>query len=148
MSLMEFFCDVLFSPRDVLDEIWDLIESVSEGFPTYFFYSGNLEQCAHLCWLIWVFFAFIGDTTHFRFTQFSSPLLYTKQSRQRFFSLKDNYTSCYNCVCFRRRMTSKARFSRKIEAFIIQKHIVLQAYPLRIRIATLQIVILMVISTS
>ena len=23
-------------PRDVLDEIWDLIESVSEGFPTYF----------------------------------------------------------------------------------------------------------------
>ena len=23
-----------FSPRDVLDEIWDLIESVSEGFPT------------------------------------------------------------------------------------------------------------------
>ena len=24
-----------FSPRDVLDEIWDLIESVSEGFPTY-----------------------------------------------------------------------------------------------------------------
>ena len=26
-----------FSPRDVLDEIWDLIESVSKGFPTYFF---------------------------------------------------------------------------------------------------------------
>ena len=26
-----------FSPRDVLDEIWDLIESVSEGFPTYFY---------------------------------------------------------------------------------------------------------------
>ena len=24
-----------FSPRDVLDEIWDLNESVSEGFPTY-----------------------------------------------------------------------------------------------------------------
>ena len=24
-----------FSPQDVLDEIWDLIESVSEGFPTY-----------------------------------------------------------------------------------------------------------------
>ena len=23
-------------PRDVLDEIWDLIGSVSEGFPTYF----------------------------------------------------------------------------------------------------------------
>ena len=24
-----------FFPRDVLDGIWDLIESVSEGFPTY-----------------------------------------------------------------------------------------------------------------
>ena len=28
-----------FFPRDVLDEIWDLIESVSEGFPTYSFLS-------------------------------------------------------------------------------------------------------------
>ena len=26
-----------FSPRDVLDEILNLIESVSEGFPTYFY---------------------------------------------------------------------------------------------------------------
>ena len=26
-----------FFPRDVLDEIWDLIESVSEGFPSYFY---------------------------------------------------------------------------------------------------------------
>ena len=26
-----------FSPRDVLDEIWDLIESVSGGFPSYSF---------------------------------------------------------------------------------------------------------------
>ena len=25
-----------FFPRDVLDGIWDLIGSVSEGFPTYF----------------------------------------------------------------------------------------------------------------
>ena len=24
-----------FFPRDVLGEIWDMIESVSEGFPTY-----------------------------------------------------------------------------------------------------------------
>ena len=24
-----------FFPRDVLDEIWDLTEPVSEGFPTY-----------------------------------------------------------------------------------------------------------------
>ena len=34
MSLMASFCAVL-SPRDVLDEIWDRIDSVSEGFPTY-----------------------------------------------------------------------------------------------------------------
>ena len=26
-----------FFPRDVLDEIWDLIESVSGGFPSYSF---------------------------------------------------------------------------------------------------------------
>ena len=28
---------VVFFPRDILDEIWDLIESVSDGFPTYSF---------------------------------------------------------------------------------------------------------------
>ena len=33
-----------FSPRDVLDEIWDLIESVSEGFPTYFCLSSVRRQ--------------------------------------------------------------------------------------------------------
>ena len=39
-----------FFPRDVLDENLDLIESVSEGFPTYFFsvwlppqYGGSLS---------------------------------------------------------------------------------------------------------
>ena len=36
MSMMVSFCAVLF-PRDVLDEILNLIESVSEGFPTYFY---------------------------------------------------------------------------------------------------------------
>ena len=30
-----------FFPRDVLDEIWDLIESVSQGFPTYIYHSKN-----------------------------------------------------------------------------------------------------------
>ena len=33
--LMSLFAAL--SPRDVLEEIWDLIGSVSEGFPTYFF---------------------------------------------------------------------------------------------------------------
>ena len=34
--MMVPFCAVFF-PRDVLDAILDLIESVSEGFPTYSF---------------------------------------------------------------------------------------------------------------
>ena len=34
VSLMTSFCAVLF-PLNVLDENWDLIESVSEGFLTY-----------------------------------------------------------------------------------------------------------------
>ena len=34
MSLMVSFV-LSFFPRDILDETWDLIESVSEGFPTY-----------------------------------------------------------------------------------------------------------------
>ena len=36
-----------FFPLDVLDEIWDLIESVSEGFPTYLclsFHSGISQR--------------------------------------------------------------------------------------------------------
>ena len=34
MSVMVSFCIVSF-PRGILDEIFDLIESISEGFPTY-----------------------------------------------------------------------------------------------------------------
>ena len=36
VSLMAFFV-LSFFPLDVLDEIWDVIESVSEGFLTYSF---------------------------------------------------------------------------------------------------------------
>ena len=36
MSLMASFVLSFFSRRDVLDEILDITESVSEGFPTYF----------------------------------------------------------------------------------------------------------------
>ena len=32
-----------FFPRDVLDEIWDLVGSVPEGFPTY-----SLRACTSL----------------------------------------------------------------------------------------------------
>ena len=37
-------------PRDVLDEIWDLIESVSEGFPTYYGWVGLESIKAMLCY--------------------------------------------------------------------------------------------------
>ena len=36
MSLVVPFC-ASFPERDVFDEVWDLIESVSEGFPTYLY---------------------------------------------------------------------------------------------------------------
>ena len=38
-----------FFPPDVLDEIWDLIESVSEGFPTYSCDAWNL--CSISSWI-------------------------------------------------------------------------------------------------
>ena len=40
VSLMASFV-LSFFPLDVLDEIWDLIESVSEGFLTYFWMDLN-----------------------------------------------------------------------------------------------------------
>ena len=43
MSLMVSFCAALF-PRDVLDEILDLIETVSGGFPSYLRWEGT---CLH-----------------------------------------------------------------------------------------------------
>ena len=46
MSLVASFCAVLF-PLDVLGVIWDFIESVSEGFPTYFCYSVQSDNVYH-----------------------------------------------------------------------------------------------------
>ena len=37
VSFMAFFFVLSFFPLDVLDGIWDLIESVSERFLTYFY---------------------------------------------------------------------------------------------------------------
>ena len=34
-AVVGVFFMLYFFPRDALDEIWDLIESVSEGFSTY-----------------------------------------------------------------------------------------------------------------
>ena len=48
MSLMVSFCAVFF-PRYVLGEIWDLIMSVSEGLPAYFFQDGIAEKLSLLC---------------------------------------------------------------------------------------------------
>ena len=57
VSLMASFV-LSFFPLDVLDEIWDLIESVSEGFLTYSC-SGNLTgKVAHgpgILAIIWYF---------------------------------------------------------------------------------------------
>ena len=46
MSLMASFSAVLFPffPQNVLDEIWDLMESVSDGFPTYSTITCNTEE--------------------------------------------------------------------------------------------------------
>ena len=46
VSLMASFV-LSFFPLDVLDEIWDLIGSVSEGFLTYF-YRDNLGIIIHI----------------------------------------------------------------------------------------------------
>ena len=43
VSLMASFV-LSFSPLDVLDEIWDLIESVSEGFLTYSYSRNNCNK--------------------------------------------------------------------------------------------------------
>ena len=39
-----------FFPLDVLDEIWDLTESVSEGFPTFFnIFNQIIKNCIKWC---------------------------------------------------------------------------------------------------
>ena len=49
VSLMASFV-LSFFPLDVLDEIWDLIESVSEGFLTYSFGHLNPVNTTLGCW--------------------------------------------------------------------------------------------------
>ena len=69
VSLMASFV-LSFFPLDVLDEIWDLIESVSEGFLTYssFFTSDavrnyNLWSCQKVCKAL----IFLLDNVYIRF---------------------------------------------------------------------------------
>ena len=49
-----------FFARDVLDEIWDLIESVSEGFPTYSSIDDNVNAI--------LFFRILNLNVHTLFT--------------------------------------------------------------------------------
>ena len=64
--MMVFFFCCPFSPRDVLDEILDLVESVSERFPTYSSYTtnafntrdfypvqGDIISMFHVC-MVWI----------------------------------------------------------------------------------------------
>ena len=44
-----------FFPLDVLDEIWDLIESVSEGFPTYLVLLSVISLFVKICLSIFLF---------------------------------------------------------------------------------------------
>ena len=49
MSVLSFF------QRDVLDEILNLIESVSEGFPTYSSFAPDF-QCCYFCESLCLFY--------------------------------------------------------------------------------------------
>ena len=51
MSLWRLFM-LSFFPRDVLDEIWDLIDSVSEGFPFYSYLLNNSKSELILYYII------------------------------------------------------------------------------------------------
>ena len=57
VSLMASFV-LSFFPLDVLDEIWDLIESVSEGFLTYSWVPGH----GLFFWVCWIFINGGADT--------------------------------------------------------------------------------------
>ena len=58
-----------FFPRDVLDEIWDVIESVSKGFSTYSsiahslslsnFQRPDMAECSQPALFIWVILVLI-----------------------------------------------------------------------------------------
>ena len=52
VSLMASFV-LSFFPLNVLDEIWELIESVSEGFLTYSSFASEF-QCCYFCEVMFV----------------------------------------------------------------------------------------------
>ena len=60
MSMMMSFCAVFFFPRGVLDEILNLIESVSEGFPSLFCKVGHKNLCFYIMFLPLIYLRFIS----------------------------------------------------------------------------------------
>ena len=58
VSLMASFCAALF-PLDVFDEIWDLTESVSEGFLTYSFKHFSQEYSDSFVFIARLIYSFI-----------------------------------------------------------------------------------------
>ena len=72
MSMMVSFV-LSFFPRDVLDEILNLIESVSEDFPSYFYKANILFfiKCTNPDAVSLVFSKFIVLSEHFKNSNFS-----------------------------------------------------------------------------
>ena len=63
-----------FSPLDVLDEIWDLIESVSEEFLTYFSFRflTRVRSSSYSPMAVWIFLAISSLVTWSLYEMFNS----------------------------------------------------------------------------
>ena len=61
VSLLASFV-LSFFPLDVLDEIWDLIESVSEGFLTYSYYTliAKVNSCINFNFYITIIMLYLS----------------------------------------------------------------------------------------
>ena len=69
MSMMVSFV-LSFFPRDVLDEILNLIESVSEDFPSYSFITAMKQNCNEdnktVCFLVLLLLLFLAKVPCFQ----------------------------------------------------------------------------------
>ena len=63
MSLSMSLCAVI-SPRDVLDQIWDLIGSVSEGFPANYFCKHQVGYCDLILLFFFMIFVILKISFH------------------------------------------------------------------------------------
>ena len=78
-----------FFPLDVLDEIWDLIESVSEGFLIYS-YEKRLIYCV------------IAEVAHVNYSQERILISQSHDDEPSSTFVRLNYTEnvCFNCIFF------------------------------------------------